>query len=512
MVEKENEIEKELTEATNEEERRDGDGVDEREKDEQGAGEWGNDKLEKMNDGKPRQEDEPAGEIEDEKEESAKNDEVETGNDVVMEASEDSDAAKDTANEDATTKKEEEINEGAEDADENDTVEAEVIIEAKTVEKPEEKKPHGSKSALVMASIAVALGMAGAILGGLAYFQSSRPVTYHSYGTDGNSANFTEGSIASVADTVSKGVVSIVTQMRTADGFGQTYASGAAGTGMIVTADGYIITNKHVVSGATTVTVVADDGTTFKNVKVVATDPLNDVAYLKIDGASNLPTVKLGNSNTVSVGEQVIAIGNALGEYQNTVTAGIISGTGRTLTATDESGSMSENLSGMIQTDAAINGGNSGGPLVNAAGEVIGINTAYSSSAENMGFAIPISSTKGMLEQLVATGSAERAYVGVYNTQITPEIAKEYNLPVSTGVYLYSSSAYSAIVEGSPAAKAGLKDKDIITKVNGIEVGPAGTLSNIVGEYKPGDTVDLTVIRDKQEISVKVTLEGYKEK
>ena len=380
--------------------------------------------------------------------------------------------------------------------------------------KPENNHSEKNKLAIAMSAVALALGVAGAALGGLAYYNSSssRPVTYLSGGMDGNSANFTEGSIASVAETVSKGVVSIVTETKSTNVFGQTYASGAAGTGMIVTEDGYIITNKHVINDASAVTVVLDDGTTYKDVKVVAVDPLNDAAYLKIKDVSGLPTVKLGNSNTVTVGEQVIAIGNALGEYQNTVTAGIISGTGRTLTATDESGSLSENLVGMLQTDAAINGGNSGGPLVNAAAEVIGINTAYSSSAENMGFAIPISSVKGMLAQLIETGSAERAYIGVYNTQITPEIAKEYNLPVNSGVYLYSSSAYTAIVPNSPAAKAGLKDKDIITKINGIDVGPVGTLSNIIGEYKPGDTVDLTIIRDGQEMSVKVTLEGYKEK
>ena len=164
----------------------------------------------------------------------------------------------------------------------------------------------------------------------------------------------------------------------------------------------------------------------------------------------------------------------------------------------------------MIQTDAAINSGNSGGPLVNAAGEVIGINTATSTSAENMGFAIPISSVKGMLAQLIETGKAERTYLGVYAAEITPEVAKAYNLPVNAGAYLYSSSTYSAIVKDSPAAKAGLKDKDIITKVNGVEVGKAGTLTDLIGEYKPGDTVQLTVIREGNETAVNVTLEGYK--
>ena len=167
---------------------------------------------------------------------------------------------------------------------------------------------------------------------------------------------------------------------------------------------------------------------------------------------------------------------------------------------------MSETLTDMIQTDAAINSGNSGGPLINAAGEVIGINTATGVSAENMGFAIPISSVKGMLKQLVEKGEAGRAYVGVYSVEITPDVAKEYNLPVSAGVYLYNSAKYSAIIKDSPADKAGLKDKDIITAVNGVKIGTAGSLSSLIGEYQPGDTVQLTVIRDGNEIAINVTL------
>ena len=205
----------------------------------------------------------------------------------------------------------------------------------------------------------------------------------------------------------------------------------------------------------------------------------------------------------------MVAIGNALGQYQNTVTSGIISGTGRSVTATDSSGRNAETLSDMIQTDAAINSGNSGGPLVNAAGEVIGINTATSSTAENVGFAIPISSVKGMLNQLIATGEAKRAYLGVYSVEITPEVAKAYNLPVSSGAYLYSSSSYSAIINNTPASKAGLKDKDIVTAINGIKIGSAGSLSSLIGEFKVGDTVQLTVVREGKEIAINVTLEGY---
>lgn len=353
------------------------------------------------------------------------------------------------------------------------------------------------------------LGGAGLALGCIAFEKTSTPITFLGGGSDGNSANFTEGSIADIANKVAKSVVSIMTSTKTTDLFGRSYDSSAAGTGVIVTGDGYVLTNKHVINGATKVTVVLDDGTTYEDVKVVATDPLNDIAFLKIDNVSDLNAAKLGDSKTISVGQQVIAIGNALGQYQNTVTSGIISGTGRSITASDGTGYSTETLSDMIQTDAAINSGNSGGPLVNAAGEVIGINTATSSSAENMGFAIPISSIKGMLSQLTETGKAERTYLGVYSVEITPEAAKAYNLPVSSGAYLYSPSSYSAIIKDSPAAKAGLKDKDIVTKINGVEVGKSGSLSSLIGEYKPGDTIQLTVVRDGNETAINVTLEGY---
>ena len=370
----------------------------------------------------------------------------------------------------------------------------------------------GSKTAIALSIAALLLGGGGLGFGLAAYQKSSTPITFLGGGADGNSASFTEGSIADVADKVSKSVVSIVSSVKSTDFFGRTAESGAAGTGVIVTSDGYILTNKHVINGAHEVAVILDDGTTYKDVEVVATDPLNDIAFLKVKDANDLTAATLGDSKTISVGQQVIAIGNALGEYQNTVTAGIISGIGRSVTAADSSGYNAETLTDMIQTDAAINSGNSGGPLVNAAGEVIGINTATSSTAENMGFAIPISSVKGMLSQLTESGKAERAYLGIYSIEITPEVAKAYNLPVSSGSYIYSSSNYSAIVKDSPAAKAGLKDKDIVTKVNGVEIGTAGSLTDLIGEYKPGDTVQLTVVRDSKEIAINVTLEGYRNK
>lgn len=373
------------------------------------------------------------------------------------------------------------------------------------------KRPKAGTSPLVVAltSLAIVMSGTGLVLSCISYEKTSTPITFLGSGTDGNSANFVEGSIADVVDKVSGSVVSIVTSMKISSYFGGSYDSSAAGTGVIVSDSGYILTNKHVVDGATSISVVLDDGTIYEDAKVAAVDPLNDIAFVKIEGATDLKVATLGDSKTISVGQQVIAIGNALGEYQNTVTSGIVSGTGRSLTATDSTGSMSERLSDMIQTDAAINSGNSGGPLVNAAGEVIGINTATSSSAENVGFAIPISSVKGMLSQLVEKGEAARAYVGTYGIEITAEVAKEYNLPVNAGAYLYSASSYSAILKDSPAAKAGLRDKDIITAVNGVKVGAAGSLSSLVGEYKPGDTVQLTVIREGKEIAVNVELGAY---
>lgn len=330
--------------------------------------------------------------------------------------------------------------------------------------------------------------------------------------TDGNSANFTEGSIADVAAKVTPSVVSIVTETTTTGFFGQSLSASAAGTGMIVTSDGYILTNKHVVDGANTIQVVLDDGTIYEKVKLVGTDPLNDVAFLKIEDANDLPAVTLGDSKTIAAGQQVIAIGNALGQLQNTITSGIISGTGRTITASDGTATNSESLVDMIQTDAAINSGNSGGPLVNAAGEVIGINTATSSGADGIGFAIPISSVKGMLNNIIKNNSATRAHLGISYLIITPEIATTYNLPVTSGAYIFSPSQYSAITNNGPAAKAGLKDKDIILAIGGVRIGKSGSVSSLIGEYMPGDIIEVLILREGKEQVIKVTLGTYSAK
>ena len=279
-----------------------------------------------------------------------------------------------------------------------------------------------------------------------------------------------------------------------------------AGTGVIISGDGYILTNNHVVGNSKSATVMLDDGTVYENVEVVGSDPLNDIAFMKIKDAKDLPTVTLGDSSTVKVGQQVVAIGNALGQYQNTVTTGILSGVGRPVTAGSESGGQQENLVDLLQTDAAINSGNSGGPLVNMAGQVIGINTAIVADANNIGFSIPINSTKGLIEGLLKTGEVKRAFLGVNFINITPSVAKELKLSVTEGAYVFGDNAVSP---NSPAAKAGIEKGDIITKINDNQIGRSQGLSTIIGMYRPDTKVAITILRDGKTITKDVTLTAY---
>jgi serine protease Do len=331
---------------------------------------------------------------------------------------------------------------------------------------------------------------------------------------DGNAlVSQNEQNISDVASKVGPSVVSIMTQGQTQSVFGQSETEEGAGSGIIISSDGYILTNKHVVTGSDQLSVVTSDGTVYDNAKVVGTDPLNDLAFVKIDGVSNLTPATLGDSSSVRIGENVVAIGNSLGEYQNTVTSGIISGTGRPVTASegdgsDSSTSATENLTDLLQTDAAINPGNSGGPLVNLSGQVIGINTAIAADAQDIGFSIPINSTKGLIKYLLKTGKVERAYLGINYVTITPELAKQYSLPVKQGAYVVADSG-PAVVSGSPADKAGIKDKDIITKVGDIDVGDQGSVSSLISEYTIGDQVPITILRAGKTMTVTVTLAAY---
>ncbi|MDB5176923.1 MAG: putative HtrA2 peptidase [Candidatus Saccharibacteria bacterium] len=324
---------------------------------------------------------------------------------------------------------------------------------------------------------------------------------------DGNAVvSKEEEDISSVASKVGPSVVSINTSAQTSTYYGGTQTQEGAGSGIIISKDGYILTNKHVVANSTKLTVITSDGTVYDNAKVVGTDPLNDLAFVKVDGVDNLTPAVLGDSSSVRIGQKVVAIGNSLGEFQNTVTSGIISGTGRPISA--QEGTSVESLTDLLQTDAAINPGNSGGPLTNLSGQVIGMNTAVAADAQSIGFSIPINSAKGIIKNLLKNGTVERPYLGIKYVTVTPEIAKQYNLPVKKGAYVIASGG-SAVVSGGSADKAGVKDKDIITKVGDIEVGERGSVSSLVSEYAVGENVPLTILRDGKTITVTVTLQAY---
>ena len=395
-----------------------------------------------------------------------------------------------------------------ENTDQNNSIEdakAEESTESKN-EKKSQTKTGKNRFATFASLVAVALS------GTALYYAYNRPTTsiFHSNNSVSNNATtFAEGSISEIANSVSKSVVSIITNTSTTGSFFTGQVSQAAGTGFIISSDGYIATNKHVVTNATKIGVILDDGSTYEDVELIGTDPINDFAIIKIKDVKDLTPIKIGDSKTTNIGQQVVAIGNALGTYQNSVTSGIISGKGRSLTASDSSRTTYETLSDMIQTDAAINGGNSGGPLVNAAGEVIGINTAYASQGNNVGFAIPINSVKGIMAGVLKDGKFERAVLGVRYQTITPLIAKEKKLDVTAGAYVKGSNNASAVIKGSAGDKAGIKDGDIITAVNGTKIGTAGSLGSLIGEYAVGDTVKLEVYRDKKYIELQVKLEAY---
>ncbi len=321
-----------------------------------------------------------------------------------------------------------------------------------------------------------------------------------------------EGEIVTdIAKQVSPSVVSIIVASRVNQDifFGGTYQEGA-GTGIVVSKDGYILTNKHVIpTGTSKVRVVMHDGTTYNDVNVVGRDPINDIAFLKVNGSKDMTPAKIGDSSKLVVGNKVVAIGNALGEFQATVTQGIVSGVNRSVTAGSESDGSSENLSNLIQTDAAINPGNSGGPLVNISGEVIGINTAVSQGAEGIGFAIPINEAKGLIAGVVKRGKVERGYLGVRYIMLNDEIAKHYNLNRASGAYVYGSRGNDAVMAGSPAQKAGLQDGDIITKIDNVELGERASLVSLLSQHNPGDSVSITFVRDNKEQTVTVKLETY---
>ncbi|PIV45607.1 MAG: hypothetical protein COS24_01405 [Candidatus Nealsonbacteria bacterium CG02_land_8_20_14_3_00_34_20] len=282
-----------------------------------------------------------------------------------------------------------------------------------------------------------------------------------------------------------------------------------AGTGFIVLPEGMVLTNKHVVATENAeYTVITNDGKEY-SAKILAKDPVQDLAILKIEGDSFKP-VKLGDSSSLQIGQTVIAIGNALGEFENTVSVGVISGLGRTITASG--GGMLETLEDVIQTDAAINQGNSGGPLLNLAGEVIGINTAMALQGENVGFAIPINLAQKDIQQIKTSGKISYPFLGVRYVIITPEIAKKENLPTDQGALVIKGDkpGEPAVTPNSPADKSGLKENDIILEFQEEKITPKNSLAKIISKYNPGDKVLLKILRTGKEITVEVILGEWK--
>ena len=270
------------------------------------------------------------------------------------------------------------------------------------------------------------------------------------------------------------------------------------GSGFIFDANGWILTNHHVVADGGTLTVQLADGRSFP-AKVYGTDTLTDLAIVKID-ASGLPTVTIGDSSTLDIGQTVVAVGDPLGEYPGTVTTGVVSGVGRSLNDTDI------NLDDLIQTDAAINPGNSGGPLVDENGDVVGIDTAMAGSAQGIGFAIPINLARPLAEQALAGKELSRPWLGIRYQPLDAGIATRNGLSVTEGAWISSDGTTAAVESGGPADKAGLKANDVITAVDGTSVSVKHPLIELVGQHAPGETVTLTVRRGADELTVQVKL------
>ncbi len=280
----------------------------------------------------------------------------------------------------------------------------------------------------------------------------------------------------------------------------------SAGTGFVVSQDGLILTNKHVVADTqATYTVVTLDGKTH-NATVLARDPFQDLAVLRALDV-HLPALTLGNSDGLAQGQMVIAIGNALGQFQNTVSVGVISGLSRTITA-NNGGMSSETLQQVIQTDAAINPGNSGGPLLNLAGQVVGINAATAQNAQNIGFAIPINTAKKDIDQVRSKGKISYPFLGVRYTIITPQIQQQNSLTVDYGALVLSdqNTGALAVTPGSPADKAGIVENDVILEISGQKITSDNTLADIIGTHTIGDTITLLVLHKGAQETLRATL------
>jgi len=282
------------------------------------------------------------------------------------------------------------------------------------------------------------------------------------------------------------------------------------GSGFLVSANGFIITCNHVVTDPKAdYTVILEPKKRYL-AKVLSRNPINDIAILKIEG-KNFPYLELGDSDKIELGESVIAVGNPLGEFHDTISAGIISGLSRFVTAFSGFSQEIARLKGLIQTDAAINPGNSGGPLVNMEGKVIGVNTAMVFGAENLGFAIPINYAKRDLEEVIKYGKIKRPFLGLKYIILNKEIAEQNKLPIDHGALVIRERiGEEAIIPGSSADKAGIKEFDVILEINNEMITEKNSLGDILQKYKIGDKINLTILRNRKKINLKVKLEEKK--
>lgn len=282
------------------------------------------------------------------------------------------------------------------------------------------------------------------------------------------------------------------------------------GSGFIISKDGLVLTSRHVVEDPDADYTVIVEPTKIYPAKILERDPINDVAILKIEG-KNFPCLDLGDSDKIELGQEVIAVGNALGEFHDTVSAGIISGLSRYIRATNEFTRQAERLRGLIQTDAAINPGNSGGPLVDFEGRVIGINTAMVMGAQNIGFAIPINYAKKDLEEIKKYGKIQVPFLGIKYIILSKEISEKNKLPVDYGALIVRETlGEGPVIKNSAAEKVGLKEFDIILEAKGEKITSENSLSDILQKCKIGEEIELKFLREKKEIKIKVKLEEKK--
>jgi serine protease Do len=363
-------------------------------------------------------------------------------------------------------------------------------------------------------AVAGVAALSGAVAGGLAVYRAigpanspvatpvlgsrqAEPVSVEPVQID--TANI-ETTITDAVEKIGPAVVTVVGNIPGQQSFfGRVPDQQVSGSGVIINQQGYIITNNHVVEGTDQVAVILADGTQL-DAEIVGTDKYADLAVLKVNDP--VPAVAgLGNSDALKPGETVIAIGSPLGDFKNTVTVGVVSATGRSIDTGD--GYQIEDL---IQTDAAINSGNSGGPLVDLAGEVIGINTLVvrgsgtGAIAEGLGFAIPANTVQAVSEQIIQKGYFSRPYLGIRWQPITPGIARAYNLPVEWGAYVTN------IMADSPAAAANLRQGDIITRVGDVSLDENHAYINALFTYQPGDKITIGLVRNGRNMELEVTL------